>query len=121
MIVTGWKKALEKSGRSQRFLSNAIDVNLAEVSMVVQGRAFFTPLKFATACELLGCRTTDIYDGETLAFMYGGESKPTAKPKRDTRVRLDEDVMELVEAVASHEHLTRTQAANTIIRRWGQE
>ena len=119
MVATGWKKALEKSGRSQRYLSNAIDVNLAEVSLAVQGRAFLMPSKFAKACEILQCKPSNIYTDDVLAFVYGGVEEK--KKKVDTRVRLDEDVMELVEAVASHEHLTRTQAANTIIRRWGQE
>jgi predicted transcriptional regulator len=49
---------------------------------------------------------------------YGGQA-PKKKPavKRDTRVRLDDDVMDRVEFVANDEHLTRTQAANAIIRR----
>jgi predicted transcriptional regulator len=50
--------------------------------------------------------------------MYGWGTQPTVKPlKRDMRVRLDDDVMDRVEFVANDEHLTRTQAANAIIRR----
>lgn len=118
MLVSGWKKAITKSGRSQRSLAQALSVNLVEMSMVAQGRAFLTPDKFKRACELLSCRPTDLYTEDVVALAYGGQA-PKKKPavKRDTRVRLDDDVMDRVEFVANDEHLTRTQAANAIIRR----
>ena len=49
MVNTGWKKAIDRSGRSQRSLAKALSVNIAELSMVVQGRAFLTPEKFDRA------------------------------------------------------------------------
>lgn len=118
MVTTRWKKVLDRSGRSQRSLSSALGINIVEVNMVAQGRAFLTPPKFAAACELLECSPTDIYDTDVLALMYGCGAQPTTKAsKRDMRVRLDSDVMDRVEFVADDEHLTRTQAANAIIRR----
>ena len=118
MVTTRWKKVLDRSGRSQRSLASALRINIVEVNMVAQGRAFLTPPKFTAACELLECSPTDIYDADVLALMYGCGAQPTAKTsKRDMRVRLDPDVMDRVEFVANDEHLTRTQAANAIIRR----
>ena len=115
MVITRWKKYLERAGRAQRSLAQALSVNQAELSMVVQGRAFLTPEKFRRACELLDCSSTDIYQPEVVSLMYG--AAPSRQAKRDTRVRLDDDVMDRVEFVANDEHLTRTQAANAIIRR----
>ena len=119
MVVTGWKKALTKSGRSQRSLAKALSLNLLEVNLVAQGKAFLSPDKFKLACELLDCRPTDIYTEGTLAFMYGGPDVPAAEPQRKRRVRveLDEDSIERVDALAQDERLTRSQAANAIIRR----
>ena len=115
MVITRWKKYLERAGRAQRSLAQALSVNQAELSMVVQGRAFLTPEKFRRACELLDCSSTDIYQPEVVSLMYG--AAPSRQAKRDMRVRLDDDVMDRVEFVANDEHLTRTQAANAIIRR----
>lgn len=115
MVTTRWKKYIERAGRAQRSLAQALSVNQAELSMVVQGRAFLTPEKFRRACELLDCSSTDIYPPEVVSLMYG--TAPSRQSKRDTRVRLDDDVMDRVEFVANDEHLTRTQAANAIIRR----
>ena len=115
MVTTRWKKYIERAGRAQRSLAQALSVNQAELSMVVQGRAFLTPEKFRRACELLDCSSTDIYQPEVVSIMYG--AAPSRQAKRDTRVRLDPDVMDRVEFVADDEHLTRTQAANAIIRR----
>ena len=112
MVTTRWKRYIERAGRAQRSLAQALSVNQAELSMVVQGRAFLTPEKFRRACELLDCSSTDIYPPEVVSLMYG--TAPSRQTKRDMRVRLDEDVMEFV---ANDEHLTRTQAANAIIRR----
>lgn len=119
MVTTTWKKALERRGRSQRLLSKQLGVNLAEMNMVAQGRAFLTPEKFRLACELLEMRPTDVYTPDVLELIYGhGEARPSTKlVKRDMRVRLDPDTMERVEFVADDEHLTRNQAANAIIRR----
>ena len=115
MVTTRWKKYIERAGRAQRSLAQALSVNQAELSMVVQGRAFLTTEKFRRACELLDCNSTDIYPIEVVSLMYG--AAPSRQAKRDTRVRLDDDVMDRVEFVANDEHLTRTQAANAIIRR----
>ena len=115
MVTTRWKRYIERAGRAQRSLAQALSVNQAELSMVVQGRAFLTPEKFKRACELLDCTSTDIYPLEVVSLMYG--EAPSRQTKRDTRVRLDDDVMDRVEFVANDEHLTRTQAANAIIRR----
>ena len=115
MVTTRWKRYIERAGRAQRSLAQALSVNQAELSMVVQGRAFLTPEKFRRACELLDCSSTDIYPPEVVSLMYG--AAPSRQAKRDMRVRLDDDVMDRVEFVANDEHLTRTQAANAIIRR----
>ena len=115
MVTTRWKRYIERAGRAQRSLAQALSVNQAELSMVVQGRAFLTPEKFRRACELLDCSSTDIYPSEVVSLMYG--TAPSRQAKRDMRVRLDDDVMDRVEFVANDEHLTRTQAANAIIRR----
>ena len=115
MVTTRWKRYIERAGRAQRSLAQALSVNQAELSMVVQGRAFLTPEKFRRACELLDCSSTDIYPPEVVSLMYG--TAPSKQSKRDMRVRLDDDVMDRVEFVANDEHLTRTQAANAIIRR----
>lgn len=122
MLTTRWANALNKAGRTQASLANALRVNKAEMSWVAQGRMWLTPDKFLRACELLGCKPGDLYEADALAFFYGitdgTKTMPVAPAKRRTsRVRLDEDTTELVEAVASDEHLTKTQAANAIIRR----
>ena len=117
MLKTGWKRAIERAGRSQRSLAQALSVNQAELSMVAQGRAFLTPDKFSLACDLLDCRPTDLYAADTLAFMYGIGVQPPERKARGAQVRLDADTQELVDFVANDEHLTRAQAANTIIRR----
>ena len=122
MLTTRWAKVLNKAGRSQASLARAIGVNTAEMSWVAQGRLLLAPDKLLRACELLGCKPGDLYEADALAFLYGitdGTKAMAAAPaKRHTsRVRLDEDTTELVEAVASDEHLTKTQAANAIIRR----
>lgn len=115
MVTTRWKKYIERAGRAQRSLAQALSVNQAELSMVVQGRAFLTPEKFKRACELLDCNSTDIYQPEVVSLMYG--AAPSRQTKRDTRVRLDDDVFERVDFVADDEHISRAQAANAIIRR----
>lgn len=118
VVTTRWKKVLDRSGRSQRSMASALRINVTEMNMVAQGRAFLSPEKLKLACELLDVRPQDVYEPPVLAFMYGWETQPTVKPpKRDMRVRLDDDVMDRVEFVANDEHLTRTQAANAIIRR----
>lgn len=120
MVSTGWKKQMDKCGRSQRSTAQALSVNLAELSMVVRGRAFLSPLKFAAACELLECRPTDVYSADVLALMYGiGEREAEALPRKDkcAHVRLATDVRYLVDKVAEDEHMNRSQAVNAIIRR----
>lgn len=118
MVSTSWKKMLERSGRTQRSLASALRINIVEVNMVAQGRAFLTPPKFAAACELLECSPTDIYDADVLALMYG-ESAAEQLPRKDkfAHVRLATDVRYIVDRVAEDEHLNRSQAANAIIRR----
>lgn len=118
MVRTSWKKMLERSGRTQRSLASALRINIVEVNMVAQGRAFLTPPKFAAACELLECSPTDIYDADVLALMYG-EGAAEQLPRKDkfAHVRLATDVRYIVDKVAEEEHLNRSQAANAIIRR----
>lgn len=118
MVRTSWKKVLERSSRTQRSLASALRINIVEVNMVAQGRAFLTPPKFAAACELLECSPTDIYDADVLALMYG-EGAAEQLPRKDkfAHVRLATDVRYIVDKVAEEEHLNRSQAANAIIRR----
>ena len=118
MVRTSWKKMLERSGRTQRSLASALRINIVEVNMAAQGRAFLTPPKFAAACELLECSPTDIYDADVLALMYGvGAAEQLPRKDKFAHVRLATDVMYIVDKVAEEEHLNRSQAANAIIRR----
>lgn len=118
MVRTSWKKVLERSGRTQRSLASALRINIVEVNMVAQGRAFLTPPKFAAACELLECSPTDIYDADVLALMYGvGAVEQLPRKDKFAHVRLATDVRYIVDKVAEEEHLNRSQAANAIIRR----
>ena len=114
MLVSGWKKAITKSGRSQRSLAQALSVNLVEMNMVVQGRAFLTPDKFTLACELLSCRPTDLYEADVLSLMYGKAGKP--KRRRGTRVELDEDMDNMVTAWAEQNDTTKTKMVNSVLR-----
>lgn len=114
MCDTGWKKVIGRSGRSQRSTAQALSVNQAELSLVMQGRAFLTPEKFDKACELLGCRPTDIYSTDVLALMYGRAQEPVRK--RGLRVELDEDMQEWVSALAEKENTTKTKMTNAILR-----
>jgi len=118
VVRTSWKKMLERSGRTQRSLASALRINIVEVNMVAQGRAFLTPPKFAAACELLECSPTDIYDDDVLALMYGvGAVEQLPRKDKFAHVRLATDVRYIVDKVAEEEHLNRSQAANAIIRR----
>ena len=118
MVSTSWKKVLERSGRTQRSLASALRINIVEVNMVVQGRAFLTPPKFAAACELLECNPADVYDADVLALMYGvGATEQLPRKDKFAHVRLATDVRYIVDKVAEEEHLNRSQAANAIIRR----
>lgn len=118
MVRTSWKKMLERSGRTQRSLASALRINIVEVNMVAQGRAFLTPPKFAAACELLECSPTDIYDADVLALMYGvGAAEQLPRKDKFAHVRLATDVRYIVDKVAEDEHMNRSQAANAIIRR----
>lgn len=118
VVSTSWKKVLERSNRTQRSLASALRINIVEVNMVAQGRAFLTPPKFAAACELLECSPTDIYDADVLALMYGvGAVEQLPRKDKFAHVRLATDVRYIVDKVAEEEHLNRSQAANAIIRR----
>ena len=118
MVRTSWKKVLERSGRTQRSLASALRINIVEVNMVAQGRAFLTPPKFAAACELLECNPADVYDADVLALMYGvGAAEQLPRKDKFAHVRLATDVRYIVDKVAEEEHLNRSQAANAIIRR----
>ena len=118
MVSTSWKKVLERSGRTQRSLASALRINIVEVNMVAQGRAFLTPPKFAAACELLECSPADVYDADVLALMYGvGAAEQLPRKDKFAHVRLATDVRYIVDKVAEEEHLNRSQAANAIIRR----
>lgn len=119
MVSVRWRKMLERSGLSQRALAKKLGVNFAELNLVVQGRAFLTPDKFKLACEYLDCVASDIYTYDVIEMMYG--MKPREKSeKRDVRVRLDEDVLALIDITAKHNHRSRTQTVNDILRRLGE-
>lgn len=114
MCNTGWKKVLERCGRTQRSTAQALNVNQAELSLVMQGRAFLTPEKFIKACELLGCRPTDVYALDVLEVMYGKAEEP--KRKRGVRIELDEDTGEFVSMLAGEEGVAKTKLANYMLR-----
>lgn len=113
MVSTGWKKAIDKAGRSQRSTAQALSVNIAELSMVVQGRAFLTPEKFDRACELLDCRPTDLYEADVLSLMYGRDAKP--QRKRGLRVELEPKQKEFVEQMAEREGKSKSRIVNDVI------
>ena len=114
MCNTGWKKALDRSGRTQRSTAQALSVNQAELSLVMQGRAFLTPEKFDMACALLDCRPTEIYSADVLELMYGRAKEPVRK--RGLRVELDEDIGEFVSMLAGEEGVAKTKMANSMLR-----
>ena len=115
MVNTGWKKMMGKAGRSQRSTAQALSVNLAELSMVAQGRAFLTPEKFKLACELLQCRPTDLYARETLAFIYGGGENGKPERKKKAQIRIHEPQLSRLDDLAKRNKVTRTEAANAIL------
>lgn len=114
MCNTGWKKVLERCGRTQRSTAQALNVNQAELSLVMQGRAFLTPEKFNKACELLGCRPTEVYALDVLEVMYGKAEEP--KRKRGVRIELDEDTGEFISMLAGEEGVAKTKMANHMLR-----
>lgn len=113
MVSTGWKKQMDKCGHSQRSTAQALSVNIAELSMVAQGRAFLTPEKFDRACELLGCRPTDLYEADVLSLMYGRGAKP--QRKRGVRVELEPKQQEFVEQMAELEGKSKSRIVNDVI------
>lgn len=124
MCNTGWKKALDRSGRTQRSTAQALNVNQAELSLVMQGRAFLTPDKFDRACELLDCRPTEIYSTDVLELMYGRAKEPVRK--RGLRVELEPKQQEFVEEMAelfgkSKSRVVNDAIKNEMIRRWAYE
>lgn len=114
MCDTGWKKVMSRCGRTQRSTAQALNVNQAELSLVMQGRAFLTPEKFNKACELLGCRPTEVYALDVLEVMYGKAEEP--KRKRGVRIELDEDTGEFVSMLAGEEGVAKTKMANHMLR-----
>lgn len=114
MCNTGWKKVMSRCGRTQRSTAQALNVNQAELSLVMQGRAFLTPEKFNKACELLSCRPTEVYALDVLEVMYGKAEEP--KRKRGVRIELDEDTGEFVSMLAGEEGVAKTKLANTMLR-----
>ena len=114
MCDTGWKKVMSRCGRTQRSTAQALNVNQAELSLVMQGRAFLTPEKFNKACELLGCRPTEVYALDVLEVMYGMAEEP--KRKRGVRIELDKDTGEFVSMHACEERVTKTKMANAMLR-----
>lgn len=114
MCDTGWKKVMSRCGRTQRSTAQALNVNQAELSLVMQGRAFLTPEKFNKACELLGCRPTEVYSLDVLEVMYGKAEEP--KRKRGVRIELDEDTGEFVSMLAGEEGVAKTKLANAMLR-----
>lgn len=113
MCDTGWKKAMSRSGRTQRSTAQALSVNQAELSLVMQGRAFLTPEKFDRACELLDCRPTEIYSSDVLALMYGRAQEPVRK--RGLRVELEQKPQEFVELLAEKQNMAKSRIVNEII------
>lgn len=114
MCDTGWKKVMSRCGRTQRSTAQALNVNQAELSLVMQGRAFLTPEKFNKACELLGCRPTEVYALDVLEVMYGKAEEP--KRKRGVRIELDEDTGEFISMLAGEEGVAKTKLANSMLR-----
>ena len=114
MCDTGWKKVISRCGRTQRSTAQALNVNQAELSLVMQGRAFLTPEKFNKACELLGCRPTEVYALDVLEVMYGKAEEP--KRKRGVRIELDEDTGEFISMLAGEEGVAKTKLANSMLR-----
>lgn len=113
MCDTGWKKVLSRCGRSQRSTAQALNVNQAELSLVMQGRAFLTPEKFDRACELLGCRPTEVYSDEVLAFMYGRTEEQARK--RGLRVELEPKQQEFIETMAEREGTSKSRMVNAVL------
>lgn len=113
MCDTGWKKVIGRSGRSQRSTAQALNVNITEMNMVAQGRAFLTPEKFDRACELLGCRPTEIYSTDVLALMYGRAQEPVRK--RGLRVELEPKQQEFIEQMAEREGKSKSRIVNDVI------
>ena len=113
MCDTGWKKVIGRSGRSQRSTAQALNVNITEMNMVAQGRAFLTPEKFDRACELLGCRPTEIYSTDVLALMYGRAQEPVRK--RGLRVELEPKQQEFIEQMAEREGKSKSRIVNVVI------
>ena len=113
MLATGWKKVLTKSGRSQRAMAERLGVNVTEMNMVCQGRAFLDPCKLDRACELLECRPTDLYAEDALAFLYGREREP--QRKRGLRVELEPKPQEFVELLAEKQNMAKSRIVNEII------
>lgn len=113
MLVTGWKKMLTKSGRSQRSMADRLGVNVTEMNMVCQGRAFLDPCKFDRACELLECRPTDLYAEDALAFLYGRVHEQVRK--RGLRVELEPKQQEFVEKMAEREGKSKSRIVNDVI------
>ena len=113
MLATGWKKMLTKSGRSQRSMADRLGVNVTEMNMVCQGRAFLDPCKFDRACELLECRPTDLYAEDALAFLYGRAQEQVRK--RGLRVELEPKPQEFVELIAEKQNMAKSRIVNEII------
>ena len=113
MLATGWKTVLAKSGRSQRAMADRLGVNVTEMNMVCQGRAFLDPCKFDRACELLECRPTDLYAEDALAFLYGRAHEQVRK--RGLRVELEPKQQEFVEQMAEREGKSKSRIVNDVI------
>lgn len=113
MCDTGWKKVMSRCGRTQRSTAQALNVNQAELSLVMQGRAFLTPEKFNKACELLGCRPTEVYGDDVLEVMYGRAKEQVRK--RGLRVELEPKQQEFVEKMAECEGKSKSRIVNDVI------
>ena len=114
MVTTRWKKQIERSGRSQRSLAKALSVNVVEMSMVCQGRAFLTPEKFKLACELLDCCASDIYQPDVISLIYGMAPSEQTR-KRGLRVELEPKQQEFVEWMAEREGKSKSRIVNEVI------
>ena len=104
---------MSRCGRTQRSTAQALNVNQAELSLVMQGRAFLTPEKFNKACELLGCRPTEVYGDDVLEVMYGRAKEQVRK--RGLRVELEPKQQEFVEQMAECEGKSKSRIVNDVI------
>lgn len=119
MLVNSWKKIMRQNKASQRVLATVLHTNLFRINQVANGQALLDKQEFTAACEYLGVQPEAVYPAKTLRLVYGIHPTPRASDRHrvTAQVRLDKDALERVDFVAKDEGMTRTRAANEIIRR----